>query len=98
MFFRDPATALADEVGVAASEDEAEVVADGSDLGATDGVVTSGSDPATDGGDDAPSTDRVTFGMHAVVVVTAVLAVALGLAVFEYAEFLEPTITRLLTP
>jgi multicomponent Na+:H+ antiporter subunit D len=98
MFFRDPATALADEVGVAASEDEAEVVADGSDLGATDGVVTSGSDPATDGGDDAPSTDRVTFGMYAVVVVTAVLAVALGLAVFEYAEFLEPTITRLLTP
>ena len=50
---------------------------------------------AADGGDTiAP--DGTSLGMYAVVVAAAVLAVALGAVAFEYAQFVEPTVSRLL--
>jgi multicomponent Na+:H+ antiporter subunit D len=109
MFFREyavPATdadAISDGTEVSAGKPE--VATDGYDTtkdgsNATmdgSGPITDGSNPATDGGDDAPSPADVTLGMYAVVVVAALLAVALGAAVFEYAQLIEPTVTRLLS-
>lgn len=84
MFFREaPAPdAVAGDAEVAA--DDAEVVADGA---------------ATDGGDEAPDplARGPSLGMYAVVLAAALLAVALGAAVFEYEQFVEPTVTRLLS-
>ncbi|SFR46270.1 monovalent cation/H+ antiporter subunit D family protein [Halogeometricum limi] len=50
----------------------------------------------TDG--NGADTDRpsVSFGMRATVLLAAVLAVALGVAAFEYGQLLQPTIERLL--
>lgn len=70
-------------VDVSASEPEV------GDSAATDESV------AADGGNDAPAT--VSLGMYAVVLAAALLAVALGAAVFEYAALLEPTINGLLS-
>jgi multicomponent Na+:H+ antiporter subunit D len=53
-------------------------------------VATDGSGPEAD-----PAT--VTAGMQALILLTAVLAVALGAAAFEYGQLLEPTIERLLS-
>ena len=92
MFFRDPATLPADEAPASSAGGSAPTAE-----GET-GVVADGSDRAAADGGDAPPTDRVTLGMYAVVVAAALLSVALGAAVFEYAQLLEPTVTRLLTP
>jgi len=86
MFFREYA-APAGETGVVTDETDvpgdADVAADGNGV------------PTED--EDAPLREDVSFGMYAVVVVAALLAVALGAAVFEYAQFVEPTVTRLLS-
>jgi multicomponent Na+:H+ antiporter subunit D len=54
-------------------------------------------DMATDGRGPAVDPSAVSTGMHAVVVLTAVLAIVLGAAAFEYGQLLEPTIERLLS-
>jgi len=51
---------------------------------------------ATDGTGTQLEPSTVSLGMRATVVVAAVLAVALGLAAFEYGQLLEPTVERLL--
>ncbi len=51
-------------------------------------------DARADGGEDATG---VSFGMQATVVAAAVLAVALGFAVFGYSDALQPTIEALLS-
>ncbi|MCD2201129.1 monovalent cation/H+ antiporter subunit D family protein, partial [Halobacterium sp. KA-4] len=51
-------------------------------------------DARADGGEDATG---VSFGMQATVVAAAVLAVALGFAVFGYSVDLQPTIEALLS-
>ncbi|WP_135830096.1 monovalent cation/H+ antiporter subunit D family protein [Halorussus halobius] len=84
MFFRDapaPADSAAPEDAEVASGN-AEVVADGA---------------AVDGGNDASPARGPSLGMYAVVVAAAVLAVALGAAAIEYEQFVEPTVTRLLS-
>ena len=85
MFFRDALATGASAVdGSEAAADDAEVVADGA---------------APDGGDDAhdPLARGPSLGMYAVVLAAALLAVALGAAVVEYEQFVEPTVTRLLS-
>ncbi|WP_128477775.1 monovalent cation/H+ antiporter subunit D family protein [Halorussus pelagicus] len=82
MFFRE-APVAPEETG--ATADEADIAADGADV------------PAADGGDRPSTPETVSFGMYAVVVAAAVLALALGAAVFEYAQYLQPTVTSLLS-
>ncbi|WP_115862598.1 monovalent cation/H+ antiporter subunit D family protein [Halorussus litoreus] len=93
IFFREYA-APAGETGVAPDDadvpGDADVVADGN------GLPADGNGVSTDDGD-APLREDVSFGMYAVVVVAALLAVTLGAAVFEYAQFVQPTVTRLLS-
>jgi len=68
---------------------EASAAVETTEQRAAAGLVTDGT--GTDAG-----LGPVSMGMRATVLVAAVLAVALGLAVFEYGALLQPTIERLL--
>ncbi len=57
--------------------------------------VDPAAEPLADGGAETP--ESVSAGMYASVVAAAVLAVALGFAVFGYGEHLQPTIEALLS-